>query len=102
MPDQPVLSFRPRRRTLASIAGEDTLSTNVRGEPSLDDYRLIAEGGYDWESWINPDESLRWTNKAGSAISGYSARECREMQRFPWPLVAKDDHHLRTVRSFRW
>ncbi|HEY4342345.1 MAG TPA: GAF domain-containing protein [Steroidobacteraceae bacterium] len=68
------------------------MSTNVRGEPSLDDYRLIAEGGYDWDSWINPDESLRWTNKAGSAISGYSARECREMQRFPWPLVAKDDH----------
>jgi PAS domain S-box-containing protein len=76
----------------AHIAEENTLTTNVRGEPSFEDYRLIAEGGYDWESWIGPDESLRWTSKAGSAISGYSAAECRAMERFPWPLVAKDDY----------
>ncbi len=68
------------------------MATNARGEPSLEDYRLIAEGSYDWESWISPDESLRWTNTAGAAISGYSARECRAMERFPWPLVLKDDH----------
>jgi PAS domain S-box-containing protein len=68
------------------------LATNMRGEPSPEDYRLIAEGSYDWESWIGPDETLRWTNTAGMAISGYSARECRAMERFPWPLVLKDDH----------
>lgn len=65
---------------------------NVRGEPSLDDYRMIAEGGHDWESWIGPDESLRWTSPAGTKICGYSAAECRAMKRFPWPLVLKDDH----------
>jgi PAS domain S-box-containing protein len=68
------------------------LATNMRGEPSLEDYRLIAEGSYDWESWIGPDDTLRWTNTAGIAISGYSARECRAMERFPWPMVLKDDH----------
>jgi len=68
------------------------VATNMRGEPSPEDYRLIAEGSYDWESWIAPDETLRWTNTAGMAISGYSARECRAMERFPWPLVLKDDH----------
>ena len=68
------------------------MTTHVRAEPSIDDYRLIAEGSYDWDSWISPDESLRWTSKTGSAISGYSAAECRAMERFPWPLVAKDDH----------
>lgn len=72
--------------------GENAVTTNVRGGPSLDDYRMIAEGSYDWDSWISPDESLRWTSRAGSAISGYSAAECRAMERFPWPLVAKDDH----------
>jgi PAS domain S-box-containing protein len=68
------------------------LTTQVRGEPSIEEYRLIAEGSYDWDSWISPDESLRWTSKAGSAISGYSATECRAMEHFPWPLVAKDDY----------
>ncbi|HTB68344.1 MAG TPA: GAF domain-containing protein [Steroidobacteraceae bacterium] len=68
------------------------MTTNAPGEPSIDEYRLIAEGSYDWDSWIGPDESLRWMSKAGSAICGYSAAECRAMRRFPWPLVAKDDH----------
>lgn len=68
------------------------MATNVRGDPSPDDYRLIAEGSHDWESWISPDESLRWTSGAGLEISGYSAAECRAMARFPWPLVLKDDH----------
>ena len=66
------------------------MATN--SEPSFEDYRLIAEGSYDWDSWIRPDESLQWTSKAGMAISGYSPAECRAMRRFPWPLVAKDDH----------
>jgi PAS domain S-box-containing protein len=68
------------------------LTTNLRGAPSLEDYRLIAEGSYDWESWIGPDDTLRWTNAAGAAICGYSPAECRAMERFPWPLVLKDDH----------
>lgn len=68
------------------------MATNTRSEPSPEDYRLIAEGSYDWESWIDPDDTLRWTNASGMAICGYSAAECRAMQRFPWPLVLKDDH----------
>ncbi|MEJ0008897.1 MAG: ATP-binding protein [Steroidobacteraceae bacterium] len=68
------------------------MATNIHGELSLDDYRAIAEGSCDWESWIGPDESLRWMNSAGLAMSGYSALECRAMSRFPWPLVLKDDH----------
>jgi len=68
------------------------MATNERSELSFDDYQLIAEGSYDWDSWIRPDETLHWTSNAGLAISGYSAAECRAMKRFPWPLVAKDDH----------
>jgi PAS domain S-box-containing protein len=68
------------------------MATNASSELSFDDYRLIAEGSYDWDSWIRPDESLQWTSRAGAAISGYSAAECRAMKRFPWQLVAKDDH----------
>jgi PAS domain S-box-containing protein len=68
------------------------LATNAHGAPSLADYRLIAEGSYDWESWIGADDALRWTNTAGVAICGYSPAACRAMERFPWPLVLKDDH----------
>ena len=67
------------------------MATTLRGDPAPEDYRMIAEGGHDWESWIAPDESLRWTSKAGLAVCGYTAAECRAMTRFPWPLVAKDD-----------
>ncbi len=66
--------------------------THGRGELAPEDYRLIAEGGHDWESWIAPDDSLRWTSQAGFGICGYTPGECRAMTRFPWPLVAKDDH----------
>lgn len=65
---------------------------NLPKELSFEDYRLIAEGGHDWDSWIGSDDALRWTSTTGFAITGYSVAECRAMARFPWPLVAKDDH----------
>lgn len=68
------------------------MATPAGSALSLEDYQLIAEGGYDWDSWILPDETLRWSSQAGVAICGYSAAECQAMKRFPWPLVSKDDH----------
>jgi PAS domain S-box-containing protein len=58
---------------------------------SDDDYRLVADGGCDGESWLAPDGSLRWTNPAMARITGYSQAECMAMPRYPWPLVFAED-----------
>ncbi len=54
-------------------------------------FRAIAEYTYDWESWICPEGTLRWVNAAVERITGYSVRECMNMQDYPLPLVHPGD-----------
>ena len=64
-----------------------------RGEPIAPEFfRTIADSTYDWESWHNSSAEILWVNSAVERFTGFSARECLEMENYPFPLVSKEDH----------
>lgn len=56
--------------------------------------RTIADYTYGWESWITPDDHLRWVNPAVSRVTGYTPQECYGMSNYPLPIVFGDDANL--------
>lgn len=63
-----------------------------RGEPIAPEFfRTIADSTYDWESWHNSSAEILWVNSAVERFTGFSARECLEMENYPFPLVSKED-----------
>ncbi|MCM2370164.1 PAS domain-containing sensor histidine kinase [Aporhodopirellula aestuarii] len=64
-----------------------------RGQPIAPDFfRYIAECTYDWESWLGVDGKLLWVNAAVERFTGYSAAECMQMDDYPFPLIASEEH----------
>lgn len=55
-------------------------------------FRAIADSTYDWESWYNCSAEILWVNSAVERFTGYSASECLEMDNYPFPLIAEEDH----------
>jgi len=56
--------------------------------------RTIADYTYGWESWVTPDDNLRWVNPAVSRVTGYTPQECYAMPNYPLPIVFGDDANL--------
>ena len=42
---------------------------------SEEKYRIVADNTYDWEFWINPDNSFIYTSPSCEKITGYPARD---------------------------
>ncbi len=57
---------------------------------SEEQFRAIADYTYDWESWLSSDGHLMWINPAVENLTGYSAKECREMPDYPLPILLED------------
>ncbi len=53
-------------------------------------FRAIANCTYDWESWHRQDGKLLWVNAAVERITGYSPRECLEMDDYPLSMVGSE------------
>ena len=68
------------------------MATPAGSALSLEDYQLIAEGGHDWDSWIRPTMTAALDQPGGLRHLRLQRRGMPAMKRFPWPLVAKDDH----------
>ncbi|UJR79663.1 ATP-binding protein [Sandaracinus amylolyticus] len=69
-------------------------------------YRAIADSTYDWETWIDEHDRVRWVNPAVQRITGYERDECLAMSQFPLPIVHPDDRAraaevLRSAREGR-
>jgi len=54
-------------------------------------FRAIADFTYDWETWIGPDGSTRWVNPAVIRMTGWTPRECLELEHYPLPIVHLED-----------
>ncbi|WP_124945504.1 EAL domain-containing protein [Sulfurirhabdus autotrophica] len=54
-------------------------------------FHAIADFTYGWESWIDPNGQLIWSNPSVERITGYTPQECMEMTNFPVNLVAESD-----------
>lgn len=62
-------------------------------------FRIIADYTYDWESWIDNDNSVLWVNPAVMRMTGYSPVECFKMQDYPMPFVP--DKYSNVVETMR-
>ncbi|SDT89318.1 PAS domain S-box protein [Desulfobacula phenolica] len=60
---------------------------------SEENFRIIADYTYGWESWHNAEGLLLWANPAVERITGYSVDECMNMENFPDPFVHIEDRH---------
>lgn len=60
-------------------------------EAKKDELQIVADYSYAWESWFSNDGELLWLNPAVERITGYTADECRMMEKFPIPFVHPDD-----------
>lgn len=57
-------------------------------------FKAVADGTYDWESWMDDLGRLRWVNPAVERISGYSIDACFAMEDYPLPIVAPEDRPI--------
>ena len=57
-------------------------------------FRAIADYTYAWENWFGADGKLRWINPAVERLTGYTVRDCMNMENFPLPLVHAPDREL--------
>lgn len=66
--------------------------SNRRRDTSRDvPYRAIANYTYDWETWVGPDNTVRWINPAVARITGYSVAECLAMPDYPLSIIHEED-----------
>ncbi|MFA5267174.1 MAG: PAS domain S-box protein [Methanoregula sp.] len=60
---------------------------------SEEKYRMLADYTYDWEYWIAPDETIRYTTPSCERITGYTAREFAEDKGLIRKIIHPDDIH---------
>lgn len=58
---------------------------------SEENFRIIADYTYGWESWYNKKGTLLWVNPAVERITGYTVEECHLQSSFPDSFVHPDD-----------
>ncbi|QDQ27092.1 EAL domain-containing protein [Chitinimonas arctica] len=58
---------------------------------SEEKFLAIADYTYGVELWLDPEGKLVWVNASVTRLTGYTVRECMEMQRFPVPLAALEE-----------
>ncbi|MDO9549779.1 MAG: PAS domain S-box protein, partial [Methanoregula sp.] len=66
---------------------------------SEEKYRMLADYTYDWEYWIDPDESIRYTTPSCERITGYTPKEFYTTLRLINTILHPDDkgaldHHM--------
>ncbi len=54
-------------------------------------FHAIADYTYSGEFWLNPQGQLIWLNRSIERLTGFSEKECQEMNQFPLPLAAPED-----------
>jgi diguanylate cyclase (GGDEF)-like protein/PAS domain S-box-containing protein len=62
-------------------------------------FHAIADYTYSWETWLNAEGKLIWTNASVERVTGYTAMECLLAPDFPQFLVHAEDWEV--VRE-RW
>ncbi len=84
------VKLRFKNSDLASYITEHRRMEEMLRE-SEERFRAIADYGYDWENWFDPNGRLLWVNPSVFRLTGYTADECLTIADFPLPLVHEED-----------
>ncbi|MFC4160526.1 bifunctional diguanylate cyclase/phosphodiesterase [Chitinimonas lacunae] len=61
-------------------------------------FHAIADYTYGVELWLAPDGHPVWVNASVTRLTGYSVKECMNMQDFPLPLAALEERTALTTQ----
>ena len=61
---------------------------------SSENFRIIADYTYGWESWMGNDGEAWWVNPSVERLTGRAVDECLRMRDYPLPLVYSGDAEL--------
>ncbi|MFA4876612.1 MAG: PAS domain-containing sensor histidine kinase [Methanoregula sp.] len=71
----------------------ERMKAEIALRESEEKYRMLADYTYDWEYWIAPDETIRYTTPSCERITGYTWREFAEDKNLIKKIIHPDDNH---------
>jgi PAS domain S-box-containing protein len=57
-------------------------------------YRIIADFTYDWEYWVNPDETIRYMSSSAERITGYTNQQFIDNPALRWEIIVPEDRGI--------
>ena len=57
-------------------------------------YRIITDYTYDWEYWVNPDETMRYMSASAERITGYTNQQFIDNPALRWEIIIPEDRDI--------
>jgi PAS domain S-box-containing protein len=57
-------------------------------------YRIIADFTYDWEYWVNPDETIRYMSASAERVTGYTNQQFIDNPALRWEIIVPEDRGI--------
>jgi PAS domain S-box-containing protein len=57
-------------------------------------YRIITDYTYDWEYWVNPDDTIRYMSFSAERITGYTNQEFIDNPPLRWEIIVPEDKDI--------
>jgi PAS domain S-box-containing protein len=57
-------------------------------------YRIITDFTYDWEYWVNPDETMRYMSASAERITGYTNQQFIDNPALRWEIILPEDRDI--------
>jgi len=57
-------------------------------------YRIVADFTYDWEYWVNPDETIRYMSSSAERITGYTNQQFIDDPTLRWEIIVPEDRGI--------
>lgn len=57
-------------------------------------YRIVADYTYDWEYWVNPDDTIRYMSASAERITGYTHQQFIDNPPLRWEIIVPEDRDI--------
>jgi PAS domain S-box-containing protein len=57
-------------------------------------YRIITDFTYDWEYWVNPDDTIRYMSASAERITGYTNQQFIDNPPLRWEIIVPEDRDI--------
>jgi PAS domain S-box-containing protein len=57
-------------------------------------YRIVTDFTYDWEYWVNPDDTIRYMSASAERITGYTNQQFIDNPRLRWEIIVPEDRDI--------
>jgi PAS domain S-box-containing protein len=57
-------------------------------------YRIVTDYTYDWEYWVNPDDTIRYMSSSVERITGYTNQQFIDNPPLRWEIIVPEDRDI--------